>query len=84
MSYTIAVAGKGGTGKTTLSSLVIGHFVRAALHDRSAKRTRRKTMPATATARAGPRPPLSGVASPCVFAASVTNQGPEQVRTTWA
>jgi len=28
MSYTIAVAGKGGTGKTTLSSLVIGHFVR--------------------------------------------------------
>ena len=29
MSYTIAVAGKGGTGKTTISSLVIGHFVRA-------------------------------------------------------
>ena len=28
MSYTIAVAGKGGTGKTTLSSLVIGHFIR--------------------------------------------------------
>ncbi|HEY3375195.1 MAG TPA: AAA family ATPase [Candidatus Aquicultor sp.] len=28
MSYTIAVAGKGGTGKTTLSSLVIGHFLR--------------------------------------------------------
>jgi len=29
VSYTIAVAGKGGTGKTTISSLVIGHFVRA-------------------------------------------------------
>ena len=29
MSYTIAVAGKGGTGKTTISSLVIGHLVRA-------------------------------------------------------
>ena len=29
MSYTIAVAGKGGTGKTTISSLVIRHFVRA-------------------------------------------------------
>ena len=29
MSYTIAVAGKGGTGKTTMSSLVIRHFVRA-------------------------------------------------------
>jgi len=29
VSYTIAVAGKGGTGKTTLSSLVIGHFIRA-------------------------------------------------------
>jgi len=29
MSYTIAVAGKGGTGKTTVSSLVIGHFLRA-------------------------------------------------------
>jgi CO dehydrogenase maturation factor len=29
MSYTIAVAGKGGTGKTTISSLVIGHFLRA-------------------------------------------------------
>jgi CO dehydrogenase maturation factor len=28
MSYTIAVAGKGGTGKTTISSLVIGHFLR--------------------------------------------------------
>jgi CO dehydrogenase maturation factor len=28
LSYTIAVAGKGGTGKTTLSSLVIGHFLR--------------------------------------------------------
>ncbi|MBE0447199.1 MAG: AAA family ATPase [Actinobacteria bacterium] len=28
MSFTIAVAGKGGTGKTTLSSLVIGHFLR--------------------------------------------------------
>jgi CO dehydrogenase maturation factor len=28
MSYTIAVAGKGGTGKTTLSSLVVGHFIR--------------------------------------------------------
>lgn len=29
MSFTIAVAGKGGTGKTTISSLVIRHFVRA-------------------------------------------------------
>jgi len=29
LSYTIAVAGKGGTGKTTMSSLVIRHFVRA-------------------------------------------------------
>jgi CO dehydrogenase maturation factor len=29
VSYTIAVAGKGGTGKTTISSLVIRHFVRA-------------------------------------------------------
>lgn len=29
MSYTIAVAGKGGTGKTTIASLVIRHFVRA-------------------------------------------------------
>jgi CO dehydrogenase maturation factor len=29
LSYTIAVAGKGGTGKTTVSSLVIRHFVRA-------------------------------------------------------
>lgn len=29
MSYTIAVAGKGGTGKTTISSLVVRHFVRA-------------------------------------------------------
>ena len=29
MGYTIAVAGKGGTGKTTISSLVIRHFVRA-------------------------------------------------------
>ncbi|HZD59502.1 MAG TPA: carbon monoxide dehydrogenase, partial [Anaerolineae bacterium] len=28
MSYTIAVAGKGGTGKTTISSLVIGHLLR--------------------------------------------------------
>lgn len=28
MSFTIAVAGKGGTGKTTLSSIVIGHFLR--------------------------------------------------------
>jgi CO dehydrogenase maturation factor len=29
VSYTIAVAGKGGTGKTTISSLVVRHFVRA-------------------------------------------------------
>jgi len=29
LSFTIAVAGKGGTGKTTISSLVIRHFVRA-------------------------------------------------------
>ena len=29
MSFTIAVAGKGGTGKTTISSLVIRHFVHA-------------------------------------------------------
>ncbi len=29
MSFTIAVAGKGGTGKTTISSLVIRHFVRS-------------------------------------------------------
>jgi CO dehydrogenase maturation factor len=29
LSYTIAVAGKGGTGKTTISSLVVRHFVRA-------------------------------------------------------
>ena len=29
MSYTIAVAGKGGTGKTTISSLIIRHYVRA-------------------------------------------------------
>jgi len=29
VSYTIAVAGKGGTGKTTISSMVIGHFIRA-------------------------------------------------------
>jgi len=28
LSFTIAVAGKGGTGKTTLSSLVIGHLLR--------------------------------------------------------
>jgi CO dehydrogenase maturation factor len=31
LSFTIAVAGKGGTGKTTISSLVIRHFVRAGL-----------------------------------------------------
>jgi CO dehydrogenase maturation factor len=29
VSFTIAVAGKGGTGKTTISSLVIRHFVRS-------------------------------------------------------
>jgi CO dehydrogenase maturation factor len=29
VGYTIAVAGKGGTGKTTISSLVVRHFVRA-------------------------------------------------------
>ena len=29
MSFTIAIAGKGGTGKTTISSLVVRHFVRA-------------------------------------------------------
>ena len=29
MSYTIAVAGKGGTGKTTIASLVVRHYVRA-------------------------------------------------------
>jgi len=29
VSFTIAVAGKGGTGKTTISSLVVRHFVRA-------------------------------------------------------
>lgn len=28
MSFTIAVAGKGGTGKTTISSLIVGHFLR--------------------------------------------------------
>jgi CO dehydrogenase maturation factor len=28
LSFTIAVAGKGGTGKTTLSSLVVGHLLR--------------------------------------------------------
>ena len=29
MSYTIAVAGKGGTGKTTLSALIISYLLRA-------------------------------------------------------
>jgi len=29
LSYTIAVAGKGGTGKTTIASLVVRHYVRA-------------------------------------------------------
>jgi CO dehydrogenase maturation factor len=29
MGFTIAVAGKGGTGKTTIASLVVRHFVRA-------------------------------------------------------
>jgi len=28
LSYTIAVAGKGGTGKTTISTLLVGHFLR--------------------------------------------------------
>jgi len=29
MAYTIAVAGKGGTGKTTLSALIIGHLLKS-------------------------------------------------------
>ena len=29
MAYTIAVAGKGGTGKTTLAALIIGHLLRS-------------------------------------------------------